>query len=205
MKNALFVAVIIILFSSCGPSTKITGSWNYEAEPVHFKQIAIIGIGKNPEVRKTVEETFEDMLTAKGFNAIGGLEFLPPNASTQTITKEVLIEFLKLNKIDGVISISLLKKEDDRRYVQGAFYYAPQYGVPLTDYYGQMSNYLYTPGYYTGSEQYFLECNLFSFPEEKMLWSVQTVTSPFGSLNTTVDDYAKVVVNDLVKSGLLVK
>ncbi|MBU2651918.1 MAG: hypothetical protein KKA81_13395 [Bacteroidetes bacterium] len=205
MKNALISSVLIILLFSCGPSTKITGSWNYESEPVHFKQIAIIGIGKNPDVRKTVEETFEDMLTAKGFNAIGGLEFLPPNASTETLTKEVLIEFLKLNKIDGVISISLLKKEDDRRYVQGVYYYVPQYDVPLTDYYGQMSNYVYAPGYYAGSEHYFLECSLFNFPEGKMLWSAQTLTSPFGSLQTTIDEYAKVVVNDLIKSGILLK
>lgn len=202
MKKAFQLALIIIL-ASCGTSTKITGSWSYDDEPVKLKNIAVIGISSNVEHRKFIEEDFAEQLLANGINAMGANEFLPPNASKESITKEILFGFLDSNGFDGVISISLLRKEDDRRYVSGAFYYAPVADVPLTDYYGQMTNYIYSPGYYAGSETFFLECNLFSYPEGKMLWSAQTKTTPYGSLQETSDDYARVVVSDLVESGIL--
>lgn len=205
MKKLITFLLLILILVSCGPSTKITASWaDQEIKPVKFKHLAIVGIGNRANYRKLIEETLETELLNEGINAIAALDFLPPNATKQNLTKEELIGFLNSNKIDGVLTISLLSYEDTRRYVPGNYYYTPGYDIPFTDYYGQMYAYVYQPGYYTGSEQFFLESNVYEYPKGKMIWSAQTKTQLFSSLGDAADDYAKVIARALAESGVLV-
>lgn len=206
MKKSLIFILMPVILSFCGTSSHISGSWHDpEAEDIHFSNLAIVAIASHLDVRKATEEAFEQQLLKKGVNAVAGLEFLPPHATKKDLTKEILTEFLALNKMDGIITISLLDKEDDRRHVPGRYYYVPTDDVPLTDYYGQMANYIYAPGYTYGSESFFLECNLYSFPAGKLLWSVQTKTRQLGSMEDAIQDFAKTAVRDLLQSDVVAR
>ncbi len=205
MKKLISFIFLLAVIASCGPSTKITASWaDQDIKAVKFKHLAIVGIGNRADYRKMIEETLETELLSEGINAIAALDFLPPNATKQNLTKEELLLFFKSNKIDGVLTVSLLSYDDTRRYVPGTYYYTPGYDVPFNDYYGQMYSYVYQPGYYAGSEQFFLETNIYEFPSGKMIWSAQTKTEMLYSLGDAADDYAMVVAKAIVDSGILV-
>ncbi|MBE9492582.1 MAG: hypothetical protein IMY70_06835 [Bacteroidetes bacterium] len=196
----------VIFLISCAGGTKITGSWsNKEDTPVKFDKIAVIGITSKASTRKVIENDIATKLNEKGYNAVAGLQFLPPNASKENLSKEILLEFLKVNNFDGVIGVSVLSAEKHTTKISGGYYWIPKYDVPLSDYYGQMSNYVYSPGYYTNTEIFFLECNLYTFPKGELIWSVQTETVSLETLYQTIANYANIVVRDLLKKKVLEK
>jgi hypothetical protein len=200
--SALVVAAAML--SACSTSTKLTGTWKADpAASYHFKNIAIIGIANNSDVRKTVEDALEMDLDAKGFNTTGALMFLPPNATKENISREIVIDFINANKFDAVITIGLVKKEENSEYIPGQYYYTPYYNAPFYDYYGIYGGYSYSPGYYVESTSYLLQTNLYSFPDGKILWSAQTTTVPLNEISQTAAALALTLTDALVKSNVM--
>lgn len=202
----LVLAILALPFLfSCSTSTKLTATW--KAEPsgsYRFRNIAIIGIANKPEVRKSVEDALENSLDAKGFNTTGALMFLPPNASKENISKDIVVEFIHAGQFDAVITIGLVKKEENTQYVPGQYYYSPYYNAPFYDYYGMAGSYTYSPGYYIEDVSYLLQTNLYSFPEGKILWSAQTSTTPLKELSQTAAALAVTLADELVNSKTIV-
>jgi hypothetical protein len=200
--SALVVAASFL--SACSTSTKLTGTWKADAAASYnFKNIAIIGIANNSDVRKTVEDALEMDLDGKGFNTTGALMFLPPNATKENISREIVIDFIKANNFDAVITIGLVKKEENSEYIPGQYYYTPYYNAPFYDYYGIYGGYSYSAGYYVESTSYLLQTNLYSFPEGKILWSAQTTTVPLNEISQTAAALALTLTDALVKSNVM--
>jgi len=193
----LTIALLLVL-SQCGTTTKLTGSWEQNPdETYHFKKIAIIGIAKVADVRKMVEDNIETLLREQGINAVGGLTFLPPEATKENISPELVKAFLTSEGADAVITISMLRRQDRKEVTGGGYYYVPYSNAYFGDYYGQMSNYYYSPGYEYTSTDVFLETNLYSFPEGKLLYSAQTETVDFSSAEIAASQLSKEIVKDL--------
>ncbi len=206
IKRISFLALFsAMLLWACSGGTKITDSWSNEAlTPVKYKKIAVVGVTSRLQSRKVVELEMEDKLDSKGINAIGALDFLPPNATKDNITQEVFFEFLNIEKIEAVIMISVLSRAKQTNVMVTGYVWVPQYGMPLTDYYGQMSNYVYQPLYYSQTDVVYLECALYSYPEGKMIWAAQSKTIPLYNLEETASQYADVIVRDMIKKKVFV-
>lgn len=199
------VVLLLVILTACGTSTRITGSWKADPDnPVPVKKLAVVGIAKLPERRKIVEADIEGRLIDKGFNAIAALEFLPPNASKDNISEEIFLEFLKSGNFDAVLTVSLMGVNDTRRYVPGKYYYYPTNTSPFYDYYAQMSNYIYSPGYVAGSVNIFLETNIFRLPGGELVWSAQTESSDVRDIPTASASLADAVVKQLMKDNAIV-
>jgi hypothetical protein len=201
LTSLSIIILILLLFAGCGSTTKVTGFWKeYPDKSFTFKKIGIIGISKNANGRKAVEGYLYDLLTDKGFNAVGGYMFLPPQANEENISLEMLLEFLKAEQVDAVLTVSLLRTQDKKQYVSGSYYYYPWTEAPFGDYYGQMRNYLYAPGYTIESRSYFLESNLYSFPEGELLWSAQTKSTDIYDLDRGAKAVAQALVQNLLQT-----
>jgi hypothetical protein len=87
--------------------------------------------------------------------------------------------------------------------VSGSYYYVPWTQAQFGDYYGQMSNYLYAPGYQKISTTFFLESNLYSYPAGELLWSAQTVSTDVTDVKRGAQILAKVIVKQLFKDEVL--
>ncbi len=197
----ILIIALTFISISCSTSTKLTATWKSDPEGSYrFNNMAIIGIANKPEIRKSIEDALEMQLDSKGFNTTGALMFLPPNASKENISREIVIEFLKSNHFDAVITVGLVRKEENSTYVAGQYYYVPNYNAPFYDYYGQMSNLYYSPGYYEESTSFLLQTNLYSFPDGNILWSAQTETSPLKELSQTASVLATTLATELVNS-----
>jgi len=199
--SMLSVLIILIYLSGCGSSTKVTGYWKeHPDKSFNFEKIGIIGISKNASVRKTVENHLDVLLTEQGFNTVGGFAFLPPQATEENLTLEILLKLLETEKVDAVLTVSLLKVQDSKQYVSGSYYYYPWTEAPFNDYYGQMRNYLYAPGYSIESRSYFLESNLYTFPEGELIWSAQTKSTNVNELDKGAREVARAIVRNLITS-----
>ena len=106
MKNLLLSSLILMLviFSGCSTTTKLTGTWKPEdSKPLPLNKIAVIGNAKKPEIRKIAEEALEKKLLENNITAVAALEFLPPAASKDNITLDIVRGFLDSYSFDGVI------------------------------------------------------------------------------------------------------
>ncbi|MCK4569279.1 MAG: hypothetical protein KAT76_03260 [Bacteroidales bacterium] len=205
IKNLFFISAMLILMVACGPSTKVTGSWTrLDHEPVSYEQVVVLGIAPNSTNRRIFEDQVETRLEEKGYPVIAALDLLPPNAAVGTISREIVRDIFIAADVDAVFTMSLRHMEDTRRYVPGSSYYMPYYyNVPFYDYYGGFNNYYYSPGYYAGSLQIFLEANFFDFKTGELLWSAQTKTTDVSSINKMAVEFAEVIVADFVRQNVL--
>jgi len=205
IKNLLFISAMLMLMVACGPSTKVTGSWTkLDYEPKQFKKIAVLGIAQNSQSRRIFEDQVETRLEEKGYPVVAALDYLPPNAAIGTITKEIVRDIFVAAEIDAVFTMSMRHQEDTRRYVPGSSYYMPYYyNVPFYDYYGGFNSYYYSPGYYTGSVQIFLEANLFDFETGELLWSAQTKTTDLTNIDKMAVEFADVIVADFIRQNVV--
>ena len=205
IKNLFFISAMLILMVACGPTTKVTGSWTrLDHEPEQFKKIVILGIAQNSQSRRVFEDHVETRLEEKGYPVVAALDYLPPNAAIGTITKEIVMDIFAAAKIDAVFTMSMRHQEDTRRYVPSSNYYMPyNYNVGFYDYYGGFNSYYYSPGYYTGSVQIFLEANFFDLESGELLWSAQTKTTDLTNIDKMAVEFADVIVEDFIRQNVV--
>ena len=205
--RGLGAVLMIALLTTCGPTTKVTGSWTrLNHEPTSYKKVVVLGIAANSVNRRIFEDQVETRLEAKGYPVIAALDLLPPNAAIGTITREIVFSIFESADIDAVFTMSLRHEEDTRRYVpaQGT-YYTPYYStIGFYDYYGGFGTYYYSPGYYTGSVQVFLEANFFDLETNELIWSAQTKSTDVASIDQMAIQFADVIVEDFISHNVLV-
>ena len=160
----------------------------------------ILGIGHNSENRRIFEDQVETRLIEKGYPVIAALDLLLPNAAIGTITKEIVMDIFASADIDAVFTMSMRHQEDTRRYVPGrSTYYTPYHStIGFYDYYGGFGSYYYTPGYYTGSIQIYLEANFFDFETDELIWSAQTKSTNYEDVHKMAVSFADAIVKDFI-------
>jgi hypothetical protein len=204
--QGLGAVLLITLLTTCGGTTKVTGSWAKPGnEPTNYKKVVVLGIGANSVNRRIFEDQVETRLEAKGYPVIAALDLLPPNAAIGTITREIVFSIFESADIDAVFTMSLRHQEDTRRYVpaQGT-YYTPYYStMGFYDYYSGFGTYYYSPGYYTGSVQVFLEANFFDLETNELIWSAQTKSTDVASIETMAVQFADAIVADFISKNVL--
>jgi len=159
---------------------------------------------QSQSLRISMEEQLANELRGSGINAVPATsEF-----STRSFNNEgKALKALRNKGYDAVITIGLLDKSKETHYNPGTVTYEP-YGV----YYGHFWGYyhtiygrVYTPGYYSTDTKFFWETNLYDLKSDKLLYSVQSESFDPASAQTLGSDYAKQVIKNMVKQGLMAK
>jgi hypothetical protein len=199
-SKILFLITILFILSGCS-STALVGSWiDPEVQSIEGKSIAIFCLSPRLDIRDRIETEMSDAFQAKGVNAMRSMDFVTPGK----MEKEVIEQVLKLNKITGVIIVSLMDAQKETYYVPGTTAYSPAYyGRPYYGYYGYAYGNVYNPGYYETTTSYFIECNAYRLSDEKLAYSSQTKTVDPSSIDKFAYDYARIIVGDLIKKGVL--
>lgn len=201
---------IALLVAACGTSVHMTGTWKDPgAEMGGYHNILVAGLSSNQTARGTVESRLMAQLQQHGIVAGKSIDLFPPNfdpkkeESVKTASDKITAAGYQ-----AVLTVTLVNKESETRYVPGTVMYAPYpaygwYGR-FWGYYGYMYNSVYSPGYYTTDKVYFLESNLYDLTKDgKLVWSGQSETYNPNSLESFATAYAKVVTDALQKNGLL--
>lgn len=208
--NYLLALVLIAMVSACSPSTKIIGSWtgpNTPSEP--YKSIFVTAISENLVARQTIENDIDAMLEKDGVEAKSSFEIIPPGFKATAENKDATVAAIRDGGSDAILTIALLDQTSETRYVPGTTMYSPMgYG----GYYGRFSGYysyynpvMYSPGYYSTDKNYYLEINLYDAKTEELVWSAQSETTNPSSIETFSNSFSQLVVNQLIKDGLIAK
>jgi hypothetical protein len=226
MIQKIFGACLIVLSTlvlSCTSSTKITASWvdpslnngnrqggyNATSGETSPKSVLVASLSRNMEVRTKLEDALANEAAKRNIKVIKSTTQFSPDFYQNTPSREDLLASINKTGVDAILTVSLINKESETRYVRGSTPYSPftayrWYGG-FYNYYNYWRPYFYDPGYYVTDKTYFLETNVYDAKTEKLLWSAQSETVNPASIDKFVKEYPKVLVRQMVKDGLLKK
>lgn len=208
MKKIKWIGVTLLTMTALGCSTsKITATWKAEnAVTREYNKILVLGLIR--EADRTIQENMEDHLVDDlkelGYNAVSSLKEYGPKFFDK-MDEEAAISKLKNSGIDAVITIVLLDKERERKYVPRTIYYSP-YGYYYNHFWGYRTtlyNRIYEPGYYVTDTKYFWESNLYDMGTQKLVYSVQTQSFDPSNSASMAHEYGKMIVKNMVKENIL--
>jgi len=195
---------------ACSPSTRITGSWvdpSAQGKVSSGKTLFIANITRNLEARTKLENALAVQANARNIKAVKSSDYFSPDFYQKLPSEQQMISKIKGSGANLILTVSLINKESETRYVPGAGGYSPYsrfgwYGG-FYSYYSFWGPRFYDPGYYVTDKTYFLETNLYDLSTRKLIWSAQSETVNPGSLDNFVDTYPKVLMAQLMKDGVL--
>lgn len=209
MKTIKWAIVILLLVAAGCTTSKITSSWKAESHVAQkYNKIMVLGLIRESDrsMQMNMENHLVGDLKDLGYNAVSSLNEYGPKAF-DNLTEEAAIDKLKNGGIDAVVTIVLLDKEKERKYVPGNTYYSP-YGYYYNRFWGYRTTLyrrIYEPGYYITDTKYFWESNLYDMNTQKLVYSVQTQSFDPASSESLGHEYGELIVKDMVKNNVIQK
>lgn len=210
MKKTMVLLCTAVLLYACKPGTEITGSWmNPQLPSVSYDHIVVAALSNNINAKTTVENDLAAALSAKGVTVEKSSDIFPPNFTDNHDDKEEMLKKFQDTGADAILTISLIDRETETRYVPGTYGYEP---VTRFNYYGAFWGYysfwyprIYSPGYYTTDKTYFIETNLYDTNTEQLIWSAQSETYNPSDLPSFSKEFAATIVNKMEEDKIFTK
>ncbi|MGB4770608.1 MAG: hypothetical protein WBP58_04080 [Chitinophagaceae bacterium] len=203
MKKFIAIVFAAVYLVACGPSQKVTSSWKSPEMPnKKYNSVFIMAMIQNQSARNIIETDLANAAAAKGLKVYKSSEYFAPNFQQGNLPgKQEIIDKVRSLGCEAMMTVSLVDKESETRYVPGTTtVYAPygRYGYGWGGYYGYgMST--YNPGYYTTDKTYFMESHIFDVESEKMIWSAQSEAYNPTSISKFSRDYTTVLADRISK------
>jgi len=202
-----YFSFIAILLTSCGPSTVITASWKSpHMASKKYSRILVAALTSNTIAKVTLENEVA-LALGNGANVLKSISEFPPDIHNTDSDKEAIMKNVKNKNVEAILTISLINRETETRYIPGSYSYNPIIGYNYYDnfwgYYSYRYPYSYDPGYYVQEKIYFIESNLYDVNTEKLIWSAQSRTYNPAGLEAFSKEFAKIIVAKMKKDGVL--
>lgn len=212
MKKTLWfligLLIVVIFYSACS-SANITSSWSAKNVNTHtgeINKILVLGVFNNKDraLREKIEQEFKARLVKEGYEAASSFEEYGP-VYFEKMDESMALQKLKYKNIDAVLTITLLNKDKEERYVRGSIY--PSFFTLYNSFWGYYNTYypiIYDPGYYTTTTNYFFETNLYTLTnKDNLLYSVQSRSFEPTSASSLATDYSRAIIQDMKKKGVI--
>ncbi len=204
-----FMPVVGALFLVAGcASTSMVDTWrdpNYKGKSFH--NFLVVGITKDPGVRRVFEDIFTAELKSRGLQATASYSVTPQE---QTVTKELIAEAVKKTGSDAVVTTRVVNVQQESTVTPG---YVENFGPgpgnfphrypqrDLYSYYGTTQ--VIQPPTVQNYEVATLETVLFDVADAAMIWSGTSTTFETKQSVTVSKDLSKLIIQNLLKAGLI--
>ena len=208
-RMMLLASAAMLIFAGCS-SSKVTSSWKEPQNSLNRpNKILVVGLfdSQDKVVRNQMEKQLAEELKANGINAVTAYGLYGP-AYFQDLTEKEVLKKIKGTNIDAVITINLIDKNKERRFVAGPRYGNAGGGYRYNPFLGGGVYKPYYMPYYRGGHfetnvDYYFETNLYSVSDKKLIYSVETQSYDPSSISGLANDYSKSVVKDIKKKNVL--
>lgn len=195
----------LLLFLGCSPSTFITGSWKNPKESGKYKNIMIAALTGNTILKSMLEDKMAKALE-KQVLVLKSIDEFPPTVSNTDSSKAGIMKKMKNRNSDAVLTISILKRETETRYLREGRPYEPYGYIYYNDFWGYYDYrypLVYSEGYYIQDNVYYIETNLYDTETKKLIWSAQSKTYSPDNLEPFAKEFAGVIASKLKSDGVL--
>ncbi len=201
MTLIVLLAIISFMFISCGGGTKIIGTWKNDKVAIKkIHKILVIGIAKDPWVRKMFESELKKEFADYDVEAVSSLEIVSPD---EKITKENFKLYFGKENFDAALVAHVVAENIERTTV---YNYTPYYGYyGFYGYYGSVYNYAYnpSPGYVVEQKNVNIETNVFDIKSTELVWSAISETFDAKKASDVIDPLVQVIVDEMQSDGLI--
>ena len=198
----VFVVAIAVAFVLAGcAATKIVTQWsNPDYASPRFKKILVIGVSKQPSIRRTFEEEFVNKLKAVGVDAVPSYLYITEDGQ---VDEARLNEAVKKANADAVIITRLVRVEKKTEVSPGFYQPAPAIGYGF--YGGYSSAWLgyYEPPRIYEYEVYISETSLYDVTKNQMVWTGTAETTDPGDIGNEIKRYVDIVIDALKSKKIL--
>lgn len=195
--------LISIILIACS-STKLISSWKAgEVSNQKFDKVLVVGLmgNKDRNLRENMEKIIVQQLESKGINA--GSAFAEYGPKTFEGSDEPSThEKIKNKGYDGVITIALLDKSKEKNYNPGMMGVYPN-RYRFWGYYRNIYGRIYEPGYYTVTNKFMLEANVYDLNTDKLIYSAQTRSVDPASPQSLATEFSNKIFEDMNIKGVI--
>jgi hypothetical protein len=191
-------ALTLLLLGGCA-STSLVNQWkapDYVTGPM--RKVMVVGVTKQPSVRRVFEDEFSTRLKAAGVEAVPSYTVIKEDGQADEAVLENAVQGLGA---DGVLVTRLVNREHVTQVSPGFYHPAPWLG-----FYGWYSS--AWMGYYEPPMVYqydvvTAETSLYSPPQSTLVWSGTTETFSPKDVKKETGDFAEVIIGALRKEGII--
>jgi hypothetical protein len=200
----LRIFALIVAFTSgvagCA-STKIVNQW---ANPAYgaprFRRILVIGVSKQPSIRRTFEDQFVAELRATGVDAVPSYRYIPEDGQ---VDEPRLHEAVKQANADAVIITRLVRVEKKTEVSPGFYQPAPALGFGFYRGYSAAWTGYYEPPRVYQYDVYISETSLYDMAKDQLVWTGTVQTTAPDDIDKAIQHYVDTVIDALKDKNLL--
>lgn len=211
MKKFMVFAAFLVI-SACSPSTRITRSWvGPDKNNYGYNNLFVAVVLSDVAKRQEIETDIQTKLSRIGINSTTSNATIRPSfwASTD-LDKNSMIEVVKQNQKDAIMTVSLIDVQNEQRYIPGNMMMAgPMIGPGawgmnhFGGFWGWNHGMMMTPGHIVNDRKYFMEINVYDTASELLVWSAQSKTLNPRSLERFSSDFSQTVLERMLVEGVL--
>jgi hypothetical protein len=206
MKKFTLVILILIGMAACVSNTKITGSWKNDKQiKKPYKVIFVAAMTRNSIMRSAFEGDVSAELNKENVKTLKSIDEFPPQYGKDSVSKVALMNAVKKDGSEAILTITVLKKATESRYVGGG--YSPEarysYYGNFWGYYNYWYPYTYSDGYYVDTDVYYIESNLYDSQTQLLVWSAQTKAYSYQGIAGFSKEFATIIVDKLEADGVV--
>lgn len=202
MKTASYIiAFSSLILIQCSSSRIISSYASSKEVNLEKEKIIIAALAKESdyELQKKMENHLADDLCNLGYNAVCSTD-LSDLSDSHIQDEKLIIKKLQQADADAVLTIVLLRRDKEKYHVPASMYgIADQYSYSsFYPYYAAIYSKIYQEGYYINDTSYFWESNLYSMPDQNLLYSVRTESFNPSSISSLAHQYGRLIIQDML-------
>lgn len=200
IERLLFIVVLALALTACaGSSIKMIPIHLEEARSAQpIKDVLVIVIIDDQEIRAIFEKHFVDWLNVKGVEAITSVEVLPIKKGVK-LKKEAIVEVVDAYENDTILLTHLLGYEESEVFSRDR----PQFFYNYYGFYNYAWGYVYWPTIYGEEVQFSLETRLYDVKTESLVWAGESQVKNPETTGQAIGQVVVAVMQELEKHALL--
>jgi hypothetical protein len=206
MKNFKWVILISsVLLVQCSSSNIVSRWQSSESLSPQTGRIVVVGLIRESDklLQQKMENHLANDLCNLGYDAVPFLELYGSETPEGPDENQVMKQ-LKQDGTAAVITIVLLKKERDKYHIpKSMFETTERYNSDFDLYYRAIYSKIYEEGYYVDDTNYFWESNLFTLPDQKLIYSVKTQSFNPAGTASLAHEYGKLIIGDMLEQHII--
>lgn len=201
--------LVVLLLASCA-TTSLVDTWRnpdmLSVKPYH--KLLVSSTGRNINERRVYEDVMAAELRRHGVEAVASYSLMQPDGGGKIMA---LDRAVKLSGVEAVLNVRTTMIEQKTNVVPGYwggypgypdFWYPPAFNTwNMNGYYG--TGMLYEPPTVITYTVATMQADLFDVASGKLTWAASLETSEPGRVLTVSRDVARIVVQSLIKQGLI--
>jgi len=184
---------------SCSSGSKVLGTWKNDQITISkIDKILLVGVAKDPWVRKMFEGELKEEFSDYNVNAVSSLEIVSPD---EKITKENFELYFGNHNFDAVLVTRVVAENIEKSQV---YNYTPNYGYyGFYGYYYSAYSYAYNPGYTVSQTNVNLETNVYDIKSMELAWSAMSESFDVKKASDLIDPIVQMIVDEMQSDGLI--